>query len=290
MPDRDGYPPGVPCWVDTSQPDPDAAAAFYRSLFGWEVDDVMPPGSDGKYFMARIRGRDAAAISSPFPGAPPLSVWNTYICVESADETAEQVRAAGGRVLAEPFDVMESGRMAVCADSEGAVFSPWQPGQHKGAGVVNEHGSVNFNVLNTRDIDGAKDFYGAVFGWKTLDMGTGDDMWTLAGYGDQLEELTPGLRERNASMGAPTGFEDVVAALYRLSADETDTPAHWAVTFGVDDADGTAERAAELGAEVLVAPMDAPWVRMTVIRDPQGATFVASQFVAENQGLGDEAV
>ena len=285
MPDRDGYPPGVPCWVDTSQPDPDAAAEFYRSLFGWEVEDVMPPGADGKYFMARIRGRDTAAISSPFPGAPPSAVWNTYVCVDDADETAEQVRAAGGRVLAEPFDVIESGRMAVFADLEGAVFSAWQPGQHKGAGVVNEHGSVNFNVLNTRDLEGAKAFYGAVFGWKTLDLNAGDDMWTLAGYGDHLEELTPGLRENMAAMGAPPGFEDVVATNFRLPADQPETPAHWGVTFGVDNADAIAERAAELGGEVLVAPTDAPWVRMTVIRDPQGATFVASQFVPENKEL-----
>jgi hypothetical protein len=33
---------------------------------------------------------------------------------------------------------------------------------------------------------------------------------------------------------------------------------------------------------VLVPPFDAPWVRMTVLRDPQGATFVASKFVPEN--------
>ena len=44
MPDRDGYIPGVPCWVDTNQPDPDAAAEFYGGLFGWESEDVMPPG------------------------------------------------------------------------------------------------------------------------------------------------------------------------------------------------------------------------------------------------------
>jgi hypothetical protein len=49
-------------------------------------------------------------------------------------------------------------------------------------------------------------------------------------------------------------------------------PAHWGVTGGVDDADATAERATELGGRVVVAPFDAPWVRMTVITDPQGAT------------------
>ena len=64
MPERDGYIQGVPCWVDTSQPDPEAAAEFYRGLFGWELEDVMPPGSDAKFFMARIRGGDVAAVGT----------------------------------------------------------------------------------------------------------------------------------------------------------------------------------------------------------------------------------
>ena len=286
MPERDGYPAGVPCWVDTNQPDPDAAADFYGGLFGWELEESMPPGSDGKYLMARIRGLDVAAISSVPPGAPSMAVWNTYIWVDSADETAAKARDAGGQVLMEPFDVMEAGRMAVCADPEGAVFSVWQAKDHKGSQVVNEHGSVNFNGLNTRDIKGAQAFYPSVFGWETLELGPGFMMWRLPGYGDYLEEMNPGLREGMAEMGAPPGFEDVVAGLNPIAEDQPDMPPHWNVTFAVNDADAAAERAAELGGELVVPPMDAPWVRMTVVRDPQGATFIANQFVAENKDLG----
>ena len=77
MPEPDGYIPGVPCWVDTSQPDPDAALPFYGGLFGWEFEDMMPAGSPGKYFIARIRGGDVAAVSSPPEGAPPGAMWST---------------------------------------------------------------------------------------------------------------------------------------------------------------------------------------------------------------------
>ena len=59
MPERDGYIPGVPCWVDTSQPDPEAALPFYRGLFGWEFEDVMPEGSPG----STSSGASAAATS-----------------------------------------------------------------------------------------------------------------------------------------------------------------------------------------------------------------------------------
>ncbi|MDE3131620.1 MAG: VOC family protein [Acidobacteriota bacterium] len=274
MSERDGYIPGVPCWIDTTQPDPDAAAVFYGGLFGWELEDAMPPDAPGKYLMARIRGGDVAGIGSAPEGAPPRAVWNTYVQVQSADDTAATVREAGGTVLMEPFDVMDAGRMAVFGDPEGAVFCVWQPDRHKGARVINEHGALNFNGLATAELETAKRFYGSVFGWQVLSL-DGFQAWTLPAYGDHLEELQPGNRRRTAEMGVP-GFENVVASIEALPPD---APPHWSVTFSVDNADETAERAAELGGEVLAAPFDAPWVRMTVLSDPQGATFVASQFV-----------
>jgi len=288
MPERDGYIPGVPCWVDTSQPDPAAAVAFYGELFGWEFEDVMPPESEGRYLVARIRGGDVAAVGSVPAGASPHVTWNTYVWVESADETAAKVRASGGSVLLEPFDVMDAGRMAVVADPEGAAFRVWQAKANRGAQVVNEHGSLNFNVLNTRDADGARAFYGAVFGWQTLELEGGFEMWTLPGYGDELERDDPDLRERMAAVGAPAGFEDVVASLVPIAGD-ADVPAHWGVTFAVDDADAIAETAAQLGGTVVVAPFDAPWVRTTVIADPQGATFTATKFVPENRDPAGQA-
>jgi predicted enzyme related to lactoylglutathione lyase len=100
---------------------------------------------------------------------------------------------------------------------------------------------LNFNVLNTRAPEAAKRFNAAVFGWTTLDLGSAE-FWTLRAYGDYLEQLTPGTRERTAELGAP-GFEDVVAAITPIAGDDADTPAHWSVTFATDDADATAAKA-----------------------------------------------
>ena len=79
MSERDGYEPGVPCWVDTRQPDPQAATDFYTRLFGWEA---KPSPAD--YVMCRLHGADVAAIA---PGA--AAAWRTHIWVESADETED---------------------------------------------------------------------------------------------------------------------------------------------------------------------------------------------------------
>jgi predicted enzyme related to lactoylglutathione lyase len=279
VPERDGYIPGVPCWIDTTHPDPDAAVDFYGGLFGWEFEDVMPAGSQAKYFIARIRGGDVAGIGAVPPDAPPTAAWNTYVQVANADETAARVTAAGGATVTEAFDVMDAGRMATFTDPEGAVFSVWQPKEHKGARVINEHGALNFNGLATGDLEAAKAFYGSVFGWRVLSVGANYQAWALSAYGDYLEQLQPGSRQRTAEMGAP-GFEDVVASIEPL---QPGVPAHWSVTFMVDGADEIAHKATQLGGEVLIAPFDAPWVRMTVLSDPQGATFVASQFVLENR-------
>jgi predicted enzyme related to lactoylglutathione lyase len=184
-------------------------------------------------------------------------------------------------VLAEPFDVGDAGRMAVLADPSGAVLSAWQAKGHRGAVLVNEPGTWNSSELNTGDPEGAKAFYGAVFGWeiKTVDFGSGDFRWfSLPGYGAYLQEHDPELRDRLEEDSAPEGFEDAVAWFVPVD-DDDDTPPHWSITFAVDDADATAERAAELGGAIVAQPFDAPYVRMTVIRDPQGAVFTASKYM-----------
>ena len=284
MLERDGYPPGVPCWVDTAQPDPEAAAAFYGDLFGWELEDRMPAGGPGHYFVARLRGRDVAAVGSQPPGAAPAPIrWSTYIWVESADDTAAKVREAGGTVQMEPFDVGDAGRMAVCSDPSGAMFCLWQAGTNRGAQLVNEPGTWNWSDLNTRDLEGAKSFYGAVFGWEAKPVSFGEfegTMWRVAGYAEFLEQFDPDLRERHSEAGVPEGFSDAIGWMMPMSPDQypDDVPPHWSVTFAVDDADAIAARTAELGGTVLVPPFDAGMVRIAVLQDPQGAVFTASRF------------
>jgi uncharacterized protein len=280
---RDGYPAGVPCWVDTAQPDTEAAVDFYRGLFGWVFEDRMPSDAPGRYFVARLGGRDVAAVSSQPEGGPPAPVWNTYIWVDDADATVALVRDAGGRVITEPFDILDAGRMAACADPSGAVFYLWQAGTHRGAQAVNEPGSWNWSDLNTRDIEGAKAFYGSVFGWQidTLDLGFGEStMVRLPGYAEFLEQFDPQLRQRHAEQGVPPGFSDCIAWMQPMSSDRfaDDIPPHWSVTFSVADTDAAAATAAELGGSVVTPPFDAGPVRAAVLSDPYGAVFTVNTY------------
>jgi len=275
--ERSTYPAGVPCWIETMQPDPEAAAAFYSELFGWKCENRMPDGAEGQYWIAQLHDLDVAAIGGPVASDAPVT-WNTYTAVTSADETVKKVQAAGGRVLTDPVDAMDAGRYATFADPEGATFSVWQPGRTIGAQVVNEPGTWNFSELNTRDREAAADFYGAVFGWEVETFSMGDSDFTifkLPGYGAFLMQNDPELRGNVGEDGAPGGFIDAVTMIQPLT---DDGPAHWSVTFASDDADAAASRAERHGGTVLVPPFDAEPVRMTVLRDPQGAVFAASRY------------
>jgi hypothetical protein len=100
-----------------------------------------------------------------------------------------------------------------------------------------------------------------------------------------------GCRRRINRRGSVAGgdVEHVVATINPIPGDQPDTPAHWSVTFAVADTDAAAQKAAELGGKVIVPPFDAPWTRVTVIGDPQGAMFTASRFTPENKDLGSSA-
>jgi uncharacterized protein len=264
------YPAGVPCWVDTEQPDPEAACRFYGELFGWTFEDAVPAAAPGSYLIASLDGQDVAAVA---PGAGPPVTWNTYVAVDDADAAAVAVAAAGGTVVSEAADAGDGGRVAACADPAGAAFRLWQARNRPGAQVVNAPGAWNFSHLHTDRPDLAHMFYAEVFGWELMDAGGGAEMWRQPGYGDHLEAtVDPDIRARQAH--APDGFEDVVAGLV---ATTDGASAQWSVVFTVADRDDAVAVARHLGAEVI-STEETMWTRDAVIRDPQGAELTLSQF------------
>jgi predicted enzyme related to lactoylglutathione lyase len=248
MSERNGYAPGVPCWVDMWVAEPDAAAAFYTELFGWDA-------ARGEYSIFQHRGRDAAGLGAG-DALPPA--WTTYVWVDDADATAAAALAAGGTLVREPFDSLDGGRIAIVADPAGAVFGIWQVGEHRGAEVVNEPGAWAMSMLSTPDPEGANAFYGAVFGWTTEDFG-GATMYRLPGYvGGEASQPVP---------------RDVIAVMMPGER------AGWIPGFWVPDADAAAETAVRLGGGVIAPPFDDGVGRTAVLADPAGAVFSVSKVV-----------
>ena len=277
MADARTYPSGVPCWVDTAQPDPNAAQHFYGSVFGWTFEDAVPPGVPGSYLIARLDGHDVAAIA---PSSEAPAVWSTYIAVDSADDIAPRISQAGGTMTRPPEDAGQGGRGATFVDPSGAPFGVWQPRRRLGAQLVNVAGAWNFSNLHASDLATAKTFYGRVFGWEAddLDVGNGQHstLWRRPGYGDHLAAtVDPDIHQRQAAVSAPPGFADAIAWLVRLEDDEVP---HWHVTFSVADRDDVVASALRLGARDLSGPIDSMWNKTAVLSDPQGAVLTVSQF------------
>lgn len=252
---RTSFEAGTFSWIDLATTDQEGAKAFYRTLFGWEYDD-RDAGNGVIYSMALVDGAPAAAIS-PLPpdeadqGIPPH--WNNYVTVTSADDAAPRAAELGGQILAEPFDVLEAGRMAVIADPAGAVLALWEPRSSIGAEIVNEPGTLTWNDLSTNDLDGATGFYGGLFGWTFEEVDTqGGPRYILIKHGGAAGGRNGGMRE----MGPEEPF-----------------PPNWMPYFVSESVNGTVASGEGAGGRVVTGPIDLPSGRMAVLQDPQGAVF-----------------
>jgi predicted enzyme related to lactoylglutathione lyase len=267
---RESYPAGVPCWIETLQPDVQAAIDFYGSVFGWEFGGPagMPGASPGRHFVARLGGRDVAGIGSLSDRTgSPAPAWTTYVRVDSADDAAAKAKEAGGTVLDGPLDALPAGRLAVLADQAGARFCVWEAKDREGARLVNEPRTWDLSSLRTTDFEGSNAFYGSMFGWLPETFGGSGrvTLWRLPGYiGGQPQQQAP---------------RDTVAVMTPLggpSSAGAELP-FWSVDFYCDDVDAIADHAERLGGTVIVPPYDNPGFRGAVLADPQGATFSVSQ-------------
>jgi uncharacterized protein len=246
MGERTSYPPGTFSWAELVTSDPDAAKSFYTAVFGWEYDD-LPIDEEQVYSMAKRDGKRVAAL---YRGDEPPH-WNCYVTVASVDESTARAKELGATVLAEPFDVMDAGRMSVIADPTGAALCLWEPRSSIGAELVNTPGALTWNDLVTPDPDKAAGFYGELFGWTT------DEIPGAGGYRV--------IRNGERSNGG----------IVRLDPDRmgADTPASWMPYLGHEDVERLVPETDGLGGRVFNGPVQMPQGTIAVLGDPQGAVF-----------------
>ena len=253
------WPTGTPCWVDLGADDLAKAKTFYSAIFGWETIDG-PPESGG-YVMCEVDGQPVAGIGPKMGPAEMPTVWTTYLATDDADATAEKITAAGGHVLAAPFDVMDVGRMGLAVDPGGAAFGIWQSRAHTGMRLANVPGAVCWNENMSRDFAGNKAFYQAAFGYEYDDMSSADMSYATF-----------------KTTGTPLGGIGDLAAMAPAQ-----TPAHWMTYFAVHDTDEAVATATKHGGSVMRPAWDSPYGRMAIVSDDQGAVF-ALMSLAEAAG------
>lgn len=237
-----------PAWVDLASKDPAAARAFYSRLFGWNVE-VNPDPQYGGYGLAKIEGKDAAGIGGAMTPDQP-SAWSVYIGTDDIDGLSKRVADAGGTVAMPAFDVGDQGKMAVFQDPAGAFISAWQ-GARMGGFQTDGANAFGWAEVNARGVDKVLPFYERVFGWTLKPSGSPDQPYTE-------------FQVDGHSIGGAAEMNPMVPA---------EVPSHWLVYFTVDDVDASHRKAVEAGARENLAPMDFPGGRMSILSDPQGASF-----------------
>jgi len=239
-------------WVDLMAPDADAAKEFYGALFGWSHVD-FPTDQGGVYTQFKSADQPVAGLgkmSDEMKAGGTPAFWNSYVTVDDADTIAATAVELGGTITMPVMQVMSAGRMAFLADAEDAHFAIWQPGGHAGAGLVNEPVSLCWNELLTKDVEKAKAFYTALFGW-----------------------------EINAAEDAPVEYYGISNAgringgIIPWMSQMGEVPPNWGVYFSVSDCDASVKRVEELGGRLIAAPKDIHPGRFAVVADPSGAVF-----------------
>ncbi|MCK6523758.1 VOC family protein [Myxococcota bacterium] len=240
---------GAICWRELSSTNPAVATKFYRDLFSWTSKDV-DMGPMGTYTILN-HGEEmvAGAMQGPNPEIP--SHWINYVTVDDVDASAAQVVQLGGQVFMPPTDAPEIGRFAIVADPEGAVFGLLRDPSGQTVPAMNTRpvpGTFCWAQLMTRDVEAAKRFYTAIFGWK-VDMYEG--MVTLTRGDGGLGSIMP--------MPAHVPAE---------------VPAYWENYVAVDDLGASYSRALALGAKSLVPPTSIPNTGdFALVATEEGATI-----------------
>ncbi len=271
---RDEYPAGVPCWIDVLQPDVEATMAFYGGLFGWEFEVRTPAGAPTAYAYARKDGLLVAGVGGPPEADDQPPAWTTYVRVESVDDTAATVLAAGGQVVAPPVDIPRSGRVAVCTDPAGAVFGLWQPAETAGrrAGQrARERGTSATSPpgapLRPRSST-ARCSAGSAIPSRSARVTrrrSGGCRGTATSWPSATPSSASARRRPRRPAASPTPWPSSTRRRPGTA------PAGWNVTFAVADADAAFARALSLGATVVTPLFDTMYTRMGTVADPQGA-------------------
>lgn len=233
---------GTFVWHDHMSNDAASAQGFYGKLLGWQTEVFKPGEMD--YPMISKDGQTHGGFGPVPEGAP--NHWVGHVLVDDADAAAERARKAGGKVVFGPEDIPDVGRFAIIMDPQGAVISAFSP-----AGEASSpQGVFGWDELHTSDLEGAKKFYGDVFGWTAKDSDMGGMTYVLFSDGET----------------------DRAGAMLKMTEDPS--PPHWLIYAISDDVDKDAAKVKDLGGTVWAGPDSIPGIgRFAVASDPTGAAF-----------------
>jgi predicted enzyme related to lactoylglutathione lyase len=120
-----------PVHFEIHSADPEAAAAFYTSVFGWKISKWDGPV---EYWLVQTgeegRGIDGGIVRRQGDAPATGAAVNAYVCtigVESLDETLTSITANGGEIAVAKHEIPGIGMLAYVKDRDGNIFGVMQP-------------------------------------------------------------------------------------------------------------------------------------------------------------------
>ena len=214
---------------------------------------------EGKYALASLDGKPVAGILQPGKRDVNVSQWVTYFSVDDVDAAAKAGKEAGAKVVVPPRDIANQGRAALLVDPQGAPVAVARLAGGDPAPAPPPLNGWLWVDLWTPDPAASSAFYRGLLGLEPETVDVGGTPYTVLGRGDKA-----------------------YAGMIRIPQPEIRP--NWLPIVRVEDARVTAERAAQLGGRVLLAPR--PEVRdgkAAIVADPTGGA-VAVHVVGRDAG------
>ncbi|WKD60127.1 27 kDa antigen Cfp30B [Corynebacterium ciconiae DSM 44920] len=256
---------GMPYWIDLSTSELRKARYFYSKVCGWEYTELA-----SGYLLATKNGMPVAGlVAKPEDSQQPDS-WVTYFLAEDIDQVVARVPELGGRCLTEPLPTSQ-GRMAVIADSSGALCGVIQPQGEERFVAAGEPGTSVWHELTTvTNHEETLHFYAELFGW---------DLHTVES--DAGQSYTMALAEGAAF----AGFYDAAGQF------PPQVPSFWQSFLGVEDLRLAVQLVEDLGGEIIRPPMNSDFGALALVADSTGAvvTLVEVDEPREEEFLDEAA-
>ncbi len=110
---------GALTWVELQTRQRDRAQEFYSKLFGWTMK------ASPEYVEIHVGDAGIGGLMTMQPQVPAQvpTHWVPYFWADDVDAAVQKANAGGGTTYVPPMDIPNTGRFAVLADPQGAVFA-----------------------------------------------------------------------------------------------------------------------------------------------------------------------
>lgn len=119
---------GAITWADLTVADAPKVRDFYSTIVGWKPEPVkMGDYSDFNMTLATSGSPAAGICHARGLNADLPPQWLVYIIVKNLDESMQTCEELGGKVVAGPKGMGDTGRYCVIQDPAGAVAALFEP-------------------------------------------------------------------------------------------------------------------------------------------------------------------